>query len=347
MLISFSLLFVQCEKQDSLQKNNNIYPADKFLTDFDIDYFPEGDVEDNMQDFFDAVNNYIDNPEFVSDDFLLSEGIWYLTSALNYECADAMAQIDEFEIITESYDFDLSDDEDYDMDGNDLLEGFLTLYEAIDELNTETRSVALVGLNYFQLNDDDLTISFNVLRGQNTTYDAVSLQTGPTGVPTNATLKMGLSYGNYQSAAKENTNRYNPYLYRSKYLSQSMLDKKYIVSNVQFHPVLWTDYSNCHYNWPDGDWILFVGSSQQNYLSAQVNGTRFNTYLSRFFTAKVEDMIDDNQNYSAKTLFLSAQASFVPECLICGYPNPYAKSVLQFTRHDATVSSISTPLSTL
>ena len=350
IIMAITLLsFVSCTKEEVLNKQTDKVYRSFLSTDFDKDYFPDGELESNMQAFFDSINEYQNNSNFVGSDYGFSEGVWYLLSAINYTSADAFAQLIEFQEYTYELDIDLSPADPEKLSGASLISAYLNLYENVDALSQEGHTIGAIGLESFNLGENTVEITVKVLVGENTIYEDVDLDNEPTGLPENAQLMMGTDGIVYKSAVKESVMRYNPYLFKSKMSNITHHKKYYVISNVQNNSFYgWTDSDNCWSAWPNGDYILYVWSSQLAYLSAIVSGTRFNTYLSRFFQKKVSGMITQNQSsfYSSKYLFLVGAVNFIPNCPGTGYFDTNAKSTATYIPYWGKVTQISGNLNT-
>jgi hypothetical protein len=348
LLIISMTLFANCSKDELAKKQT---PGSKVVmaSEYNPNYFPEGDVLELMTDFFNEVIAFQEDTSYSCTDLNLSAGGWYLTAGLNYLCADTMAQLDDFEEFTFYDTIELTGDELYELDGNSLAQCMLYMRTSINELNSEVYAVGAVECDLFSIDDEEAVFAFKALRGRIVTYDDVSLLDPPIGISPYTYLKMGVSYNGFESAAKETRKRYNPYLYQSKIASEVFADKKYLVTNLSSsYPILWTDWDNCQDDSPNKDYVLFIEClSPANYLDSYVYSSTFNNYLQKFFTHKITPLINQNLIYTQKTLYLDIGVNWLTSCYTCQYFNGEKKSVLAYSLFKANVSLISVPLPTL
>ena len=339
--------FVSCTKEEVLNKQTDKVYRSFLSTDFDKDYFPDGELESNMQAFFDSINEYQNNSNFVGSDYGFSEGVWYLLSAINYTSADAFAQLIEFQEYTYELDIDLSPADPEKLSGASLISAYLNLYENVDELSQEGHTIGAIGLESFNLGENTVELTVKVLKGENTIYEDVDLEQEPLGIPSNAVIKMGEDGMTYQSAAKESIKRYNPYLFRSKMQDISHNKRYYVISNV--HCITfddWTNSENCFFLWPTGDFILYTGGNQNNYQGVQIAGSLFNCYLSRYFQKKLVQMITYNSGLDYRFLFLTSFAVYVQGAPIPEYICTENKSALRFLQWKGKVNLMTNVLNT-
>lgn len=344
-----SIASQSCTKIEKTTEKLSIEGERYFLSvEYDPNYFPEEDFELILQTYFDEINQYMEDSNSTIQNYSVSDGIWCLTSALNYTVAVPFGQTKNIEDIEFTINLDLVPDNDNLVEGSDLVNKYLTLRTYLNTLNTEEEEIFLVEFASMSISDNILSVSFNALVGSSISYEEVDLVNSPIGVPESITLKMGLSSGSYQSAPKEAEKRYNKYLWTSINQTITHPINYYHVQKFNPHDVdSWTHYDNCHYQWSNGDWILYIGSSEPLYLSVQVSGVRFNTYLARYFSKRMIPMLNENQSTTQiKSLKLRGHTYWLNGCNNCGYIYPYSHSNVGYVIYQGKVSLMSNPLTT-
>jgi len=352
LLTIVSFLTVSCEKDEELinekQTNQNGLSAYSSLI-YNVEYIPE-DYENQLQLFFDDIDKHTNEEDIEIEKYSISDGIWNFISSLNYTKSFPFSKV----IDVEEYEYEVllsffNQEEDF-LSSQSLIEEFIDMHETLDSLNTDNSKLLLLSFNSVELSDSSIILYLKATKAIIENFDEVDLATCPNGVPTSASLKMGVPYNGYKSAAHEYQDRYNPYLWASKMRTISLPFSYYLVQNHTASQVLfgWTNYTNCHYNWPVGDYIPYVNwSNQGTYKQATISGSRFYLYLSRFWQKEVEGMIFNNTQYNRKYLYLSANVYWNPDCQICGYiNNGYAVSYIGFLTRQADVIKLTKPLNT-
>lgn len=337
-----------CKKDETIIDKSDNAQYDKLLTieNYDPDYFPEDNYETLLQNYLERTYNFYHSNINV-DNYNSSDGIWCLISALNYTLTNPLCKIEDVE--ERSYNIVLKLTDNSLINGNSLAQQFINAYDSLISENTDAEQLFIIKFNSATIGDGVINLELKVAKGKKANYKDVDLSLCPTGVPSNIILKMGIPSGSYQSAAKETQNRYNPYLWKSLNNLYQNPKTYYIIqyyyggNNVDG----WYDYDNCHYSWPTGDFILYVNCGQSTYLSAQVSGSRFNTYLNRYWQKRIVTYLNDNSTSSQyKYLYLTVHNYWSSGCNICGYINPYSNSSIGFIIYQGKIKELTHQLNT-
>lgn len=174
VLLSVLLVLLSCSKEESANQANQ---GNKLVmsSEYNPDFYPEGDVQELMTNFFNEAIEYQNDSSFICVDYGLSEGGWYLTAGLNYLCADAMAQIDSLEEYTFNGTIEITGDTILELDGNSLIQCMLNMRTSINELNADGKQVGAVQCIFNGIEGDDALFSFKAIYGNTTNYDDVTL----------------------------------------------------------------------------------------------------------------------------------------------------------------------------
>lgn len=236
------------------------------------------------------------------------------------------------------------------INGNDLLSKTLSMNEHLKGLKGDGVELLVIGSKHSQIDSDKIQFDFDIVRAVKTEYPTIQLQSVPHGLPSNAILKMGVPKNGYMSAANEISKRYNPYLWTARNTGITHPLFHYLVTNVspnQFDG--WSNYDNCHYQWPSGDYCLYRGVSGttiQIAQNAEISGSRFNTYLTRFYNKKLVDRINANLNTSTniKYLYMSCYCNYNSGCSTCNYIYGGHISSIEYDYIRGKVVKLSNPL---
>jgi hypothetical protein len=349
---------IGCTKEKTPEQ---IASGDKVvLSELDLSFVPEGDPAENMQVFFDAVNDYMAGYDTFSNTYSISEGIWYLLTGINYTSANLLAQISEMEEITFTHEIELAEDIPAGLSATGVISAFLGFHEDLQSLQETGYDIGLIRFDTITTGDTGVLVSLSALRGKVVEYPDVESNSPPVPLPPGPNLKMGVPYNGYKSAAHETEDKYNPYLYKSKIDQLQLVKGYFLVSGISGHyPDLWTDGNNCYQIWDPanqqfGDYILTVACPTQPYqnnpthLNAQVTVTIFNTYLERFYQRRLTGYIQDNISFGPqKWLYTKISINWLPECTTCGYQHfPWKKAVFAFTNYRGKVETIINPINT-
>jgi hypothetical protein len=348
MLATIVFVSQSCKKVDK-EPIKSKSTTEKSFTEinYDLNYFPAENFDEILQEYFDNINEYYKDSTVIINDYNINDGIWCIESAVNYTKAKPFAQIENIVDVKFSINIKLTNNNSQ-ISGKDLVKNYIKLYSYLSSLNKEENQIFQIQLDNVLTNGNVLTINFIAMIGEKTSFNAVNLASSPTGVPNNATLKMGYSYSAYQSAAKEIQKRYNRYLWTSIHQQFQNATTYYLVVPYNSYTIDgWYDYNNCHYQYPVGDFILYVGWSANDYMNALVSGSRFNTYLDRYFQKRITPYINDNLSTTQlKYMYTRVHNYGNTGCAICGYNFPYSHSSVGYRTFQSLVKELPNPLNT-
>jgi len=347
-----------CSKEPAQDKGA---PGNKVvLSELDLSFVPEGDLAGHMQDFFDAVNDYMEDPDAINTEYSISEGIWYLLTGINYTSANLLAQISEMEEYSFTHEIELAEDIPAGLTARGVISAFLGFYEDLQSLEESGYEVGLIRFDTITSGENGILLTLRALRGQVVEYADVEPESSPAPLPSGPNLKMGAPFNGYKSAADEAADRYNPYLWKYKIDNLELVHGYFLVSGISSNYWdLWTDGKNCFHIWDPtngkyGDYILNVSCpiqpTQNNptHLHAQESVSRFNTYLERFYLARLVGYMQDNINFGPqKWLYAKITINWLDECTTCGYAhNTGRKATFAFTHYRGNVQTIINPINT-
>jgi len=347
LFIVVTAFFSGCSKETTQDKSAIGYKV--VLSELDLSFVPEGDLAEHMQGFFDAVNDYMEDPDAINTEYSISEGIWYLLTGINYTSANLLAQISEMEEYSFTHEIELAEDIPAGLTARGVISAFLGFYDDLQSLEESGYDVGLIRFDTITSGESGILLTLSALRGRVVEYADVESYSCPVGIPDHVWIKMGAPHNGYKSAADETADRYNPYLHQFKINQLALQDGYFLVSGagpMHFHG--FTNGDNCFDPWPDGDYILYVGCNPgQDPWDQQVNGSRFNLYLERYCIKKLHDMIDHNNdpNNTFKWLYTWIWVGYLPGVHhhICGGLN---KSAFRHNLYGGHVEVIFSPLNT-